>query len=280
MLGQEPLGILHRLADDLGALADAIGTQLELMPGCASAAGNFLAAVLFFVLLACRFKIDAEQGWAYQCDDHGRTDRAEDVGNSVRNRHGVEQICGLLWRQAKAIDGIGRKTHGRGNRLGASVEACRRADIIPSHSGCEIGAEQAEHAHDDREQRLRQSVLGYAADELRAHRIANGKQEHQEEEGLERASNRDPELADDHGSDQCRRYRPKAQAFVGERAEIISEGQGKEKSRSPDIGEAYSQTIQTSLPLLRDGGVVNFKGLDKPSRLLQRACLLGSLCRC
>ena len=87
---------------------------------------------------------------------------------------------------------------------------------------------QTEHADHSRKQRLRNSILGDAADELRSNPVADGEQEHQEEGRLERTRNRDPELADDHRGNQRRGHRAKTEAFVGERAEIISESQGQE----------------------------------------------------
>ena len=63
---------------------------------------------------------------------------------------------------------------------------------------------------------------------MRSDAVADGEQEHQEEERLERTADRDLELSDDHRGDQGRGHRSEAKTFVGEGAEVIPERQGQE----------------------------------------------------
>ena len=63
---------------------------------------------------------------------------------------------------------------------------------------------------------MRYAVLRDAAHELRTDAVADGEEEHQEGEGLQRSGHRDADLADDHRRDQRRRHRAEADALEGE----------------------------------------------------------------
>ena len=76
----------------------------------------------------------AEQG-----DDHRGSDRAEDVGDGIGDRHAVEQVLGFLGRQAEAVDRVGAEAHRRRDRLRARVEPYRRPDVVAGQLGDEVG---------------------------------------------------------------------------------------------------------------------------------------------
>ena len=99
--------------------------------------------------------------------------------------------------------------------------------VIAGQLGPEIGSAQAEQANHYGKQRLRKPILRNAAHELRTDAVADGEQEHQKEERLERRRNRDAELADDYRGNQRRGYRSKTETLVGEGPEIISGGQSQ-----------------------------------------------------
>ena len=224
----ERLRFLSRLADDNPVLADLERAQFVSVPGRAGAAGLFRSAMLRLVALALRLEIDAQEGRAEERQNDRRADRAEDVGHGIGDRHGVEQSLGLLGRQSETVDRVGGETHGRRDRLRTGVQARRRTDIVAGDQGSDVGGKQAEHADDRGEQRLRNAVLRDAAHELRTHPVTDGEQEHEEERRLERRRNRNSELPDDHRGDERRGHRAKAEAFVGEGAEVIPESEGQE----------------------------------------------------
>ena len=202
--------------------------QLELVPGRAGTAGFLLAAVLLLIPLARRLKIDAKERRAEQRQNNGGSDGSENVGDGVGDRHRIQYFLGFLGRQAEAVDRIGRQAHRRRDRLRSGIEPRSRADVVARQLRAEIGGSEAEEADHHGKQRLRKSVLRDAAHELRSNAVADGEQEHQEEDRLERTADRDPKLADDHRRDQRRGDRSKTKALVGEGAEVIPERQGQE----------------------------------------------------
>ena len=187
LLGQQRLGFLRRLADNRPVVADAERAQLELMPGGTGTADLLLAAVLLLVTLCrpLRDRCRAAAGPMQRDDDRG-ADRAEDIGDGVGDRHRIEELLGLFRRKAEAVDRVGRKTHRRRNRLRTRIEPRGGTDVVAGQFGGEIGADQTEHADHRGIDRLRKSVRRDAAHELRSDRVADGEQEHQEEERLER----------------------------------------------------------------------------------------------
>src|SRR6185295_3456979 len=225
---QERLGFLHRLAHGASVFRDPVGAQLELVPGRPRAAQGPLAPMLLLITLAGRLKVDAEQGRPEQGEHDGGPDRAKDVGDGVGHRHGVQELFALLGWQAQAVDGVGGKPHRGRDRLRAGIEARGGADVIAGEFRPGIGREQTEDADNRGKQRLRHAILGDAAHELRAHPVADGEQEHQEEGGLDRPGNRDAELTDEDRGNQRRRHRAKAQPLVGEGTEIVAKRQGQE----------------------------------------------------
>jgi hypothetical protein len=118
MLGQQRLGFLRRLACNPCTLPDAERAQLELVPGGAGATRLLLASsVLLLVALARGLEIDPEQGRADQRQHNRGSDRAEDVGDGIRDRHRIEQFLGFIRRKTEAVDRIGRQAHRRRDRL-------------------------------------------------------------------------------------------------------------------------------------------------------------------
>jgi hypothetical protein len=107
----------------------------------------------------------------------------------------------------------GRQAHRGGNRLRPGVESCRVAEIVASDLCDHDGGQQAEHALDRRECRLRQTILRDAADELRSDRVADGEQEHQEDGRLQGLGDRDPDLADQDTGEQRGGHRSKSDAL-------------------------------------------------------------------
>ncbi len=127
-------------------------------------------------------------------------------------------------RQSKAIDQFGGQ------------DGCRKSFVIrvKSHSGSNVKAGnlrskerwgQTDHAHNSANSACGTPSVAMSLNELGPHSVADRKQEHQEDGCLERRRNRDAELTDDNGRDKGCGHRAKAKAFVGERAEIIAQGQ-------------------------------------------------------
>ena len=141
-----------------------------------------LAPVLLLVALARGLEIDAEQRRAEQRNDDGRSDRAEDVGHRIGDRHGVQQLLGLLGRQAETVDRVGRKTHRCRDGLRAGIKSRGGADVVTGDLGDDDRGDQTEHADHRGKHRLRNAILRDAAHELRSDPVADGEQEHQEEE--------------------------------------------------------------------------------------------------
>ena len=146
LFGNQTLRFLSGHADDTGVLPYTVCAQIELVPGRPGPADRLLAAVLLLISLAGLFKIDAEQNRAEQSDDDGGSDRTEDVGDCVGDRHAVEQVLGFLGRQPEAVDGVGAEPHRGRDRLRARVETNSRPDVIARKLGDEIGRQEAEHA--------------------------------------------------------------------------------------------------------------------------------------
>jgi len=121
----------------------------------------------------------------------------------------------LGW-QTQPADRIGRKPHRSGDRRRTGVEAGSGTYAITGQPCADIGGAEAERANQHREQRLRYSVLRDAPDELRSNAIADGEKEHQEKRRFQRPRNRNANLADDHGGNERRGDRAKAQASVEE----------------------------------------------------------------
>ena len=111
LIGDQRLGLLHRLPDRRAALANAECTDPELVPRSAGTAQLLLAAVLLLISLARRFEIDAEQGRAKQGEDDRGSDGAEDICDRISDGHAVEDFLGLFRRQPEPVDGVGRQTH-------------------------------------------------------------------------------------------------------------------------------------------------------------------------
>ena len=225
---QERLGFLHRFAHGASVLGDPVGAQLELVPGGTWTTQGSLAPMLLLVSLASGLEVDAKQGRPEQGEHEGGPDRAEDVGDGVGHRHAIQKFLAFLGRQAQAIDRIGGKPHRSRDRLRTRIEARGRTDVVARQLGPNERREQAEDADNRGKHRLRKAILGDAAHELRAHPVADGEQEHQEEEGLERPRNRDAKLTDEDRGNQRRRHRTKTQALIGEGPKIVAKRQGQE----------------------------------------------------
>src|SRR5262249_61332293 len=80
-----------------------------------------------------------------------------------------------------------------------------------------------------RKNRLRQAVLGDAADELRPDAVADGEQEDQEEGRLDVWRDRDAELPDHDGGQQGGGNRTQADAAERELAHVVSDTEGEEE---------------------------------------------------
>ena len=141
----------------------------------------------------------------------------------------------MVGGQARSIDGVRRQPHRRGDGLRTRVEARRIAEIVAGHFRDHDGGNQAEHALDHREERLRHAVLGDAAHELRPDAVADGEQEHEERKRLERLVDRDADLPNHHAGDQGGGHRSQADALVGELAEVVAESE-REKDRDLRVG--------------------------------------------
>src|SRR4029077_2832951 len=135
-------------------------------------------------------------------------------------------------------------------------------------------SQQTEHALDHREERLRQSILGHAADELRANGVADGEQEHQEHGRLQWLRNGDPDLSDHDRGQQGGRDRSQTDALKGELPEVVPEGE-REKDRDlrvlaqrgkKPLNHLYKEGLSLFLELvvrisyarMRDGGLLRF----------------------
>ena len=101
---------------------------------------------------------------------------------------GIESSIALACSGAipSAIDGVSRETHGGGDRLRTGIESRRIAHIVAGKFRNRYWNPQAEDTLDCSKNRLRQAVFGDTAHELRAHAVADCKQEHEKHEGLER----------------------------------------------------------------------------------------------
>ena len=251
LFGNQALRFLSGHADDTGVLPHTVCAQIELVPGRPGPADRLLAAVLLLVALARLFKIDAEQSRAEQGDDDRGSDRAEDVGYGIGDRHAVEQVLGFLGRQPEAVDGVSAEPHRRRDRLRACVEAYRRyrRHSRPAWRRGRRPARQNTQCTDG-EQGLRQTILGDATHELRPDRVADRKQEHEEEERLQRPRDRDAELADDHCRDQRRSHCAKAKPFIGKRPEVVPEGQGNEDGDLGILTQRVREPSEHGFPLL------------------------------
>ncbi|OIQ64564.1 hypothetical protein GALL_538850 [mine drainage metagenome] len=74
------------------------------MPGCTRTSQFLLAPVLLFIALARRLQIDAEKSRTDQGKNNRGSDRAENVGYGVSDRHRIQQFPGFLGREAEAMD--------------------------------------------------------------------------------------------------------------------------------------------------------------------------------
>ena len=142
VLGKQRFGFLHRLAHNQAPVLDAECAQLELVPGRAGTARFLLAPMLFLVALARRLEIDAEQGRAEQRENECGSDRAENVGDGVGDRHRVQELLGFLRRQAEAVDRVGRKAHRCRDRLRTGIKPRGGADVIAGQLGADISCER------------------------------------------------------------------------------------------------------------------------------------------
>jgi hypothetical protein len=209
------------------------GTELVLLPSGPRTTELLLASVLLFVSRAGGFEVDAEERRAEERDNDGRPDGPEDIRDGIRDRHGIEYGLGLIGRQVQAGDRVGREPHRRRDRLRPGVEPRCRAHVVACELGAEIRRQETEHADDGREQGLRHAVLRDAAHELRADAVADREQEHQEEEGLERARDVDPELPDNDGGDERCRHGAEPETLIREGPDVISD---RERQKDRDLG--------------------------------------------
>ena len=256
LVRNQRLGFLCRLADNRSTFLDAKCAKFELVPGRAGTAGFLLAAVLLLIPFARGLEIDAEERRAKQRQNDGGSDRSENIRDGVGHRHRIQCFLGFLGRQAKAVDGIGRQAHRRGDRLRSGIEPRGRADAITRELGADIGRSQTEKADHDGKQRLRNAVLRDAAHELRSDAVADGEQEHQEKHRLERTADRDPELSDDDRRNQRRGHRPETKSLVGERAEVIPEGQRQEDGDLRIAAKRLHEPVNHDVIPFVDGAVI------------------------
>ena len=243
----ERLGLEHVQAHRPASDRDAIGARFPAPPGRAGAAQFLDAALLLLVVLARGLEIDAEQLGAEDGDHHRRAHRAEHVGHRVGDRHRVEQRLGLFGGQAQPVDGVGRQAHRGGDRLRPGIESGRVPDVVAHELHDHDGDDQAERALDHREERLRQAVLGDAADELRPDAVADREQEHQEDRRLEGLVDGDPDLPDDDTGQQRRRDRPEADALEGELAEVVADRQREKDGDLRVLFQRRSEPIKHDL---------------------------------
>ena len=216
------LGLDGPHALDLAVRLDLEGAHHPAVPGRAGAAHLLAsaAALLLLVVLAGGDQVDAEQRRSDHRDHDRRADGAEHVGHRVGDRNRVDQALGLVGLQSQPVDGVGREAHRGGERLRPRVEPRRVAEVVADELTDQDRDDQAEHALDGREERLRQSILRYAAHELRSDAVADGEEEHEEDRRLEGLRDGDPDLSDQDPGQQRRGDRPQADAPELELAEV------------------------------------------------------------
>src|SRR5512133_3875361 len=200
-----------------------VGAQRPACPSRARTTQLLLAApMLFLVVLAGCNEIDAQQLRTDDGDHDRRAHGAEHVGHCVSDRHRVEQGLGLIGGQAQPVDGVGREPHRGRDRLRARVESSRIAEVVAGELCDQHAGAQTEYALHHREDRLRQAAAGNPAHELRPDGVADGEQEHEERERLERLADRNPDLPDHDGGDQSGGHRPEADPLVSELAKVVT----------------------------------------------------------
>jgi hypothetical protein len=198
------------------------------VPRGAGAAQLLATALPLLVSLAGGGEIDPEELRPDQGEQDRRADGAEDVAHGVGDGHRVEQALGLIARQAQSVDGVGRQPHRRRDRLRACVQARRVAHVVAGQLGGQDGRPQTEHADDDREDRLRQTVLGDTADELRSDAVADRKEEHEEEDRFDVRRDGDADLADQDGGQQRGGDRAQANTADAECADVVADTEREE----------------------------------------------------
>ena len=134
----------------------------------------------------------------------------------------------LICWQAKPVYGVRGEAHGGGKRLRACEQTGSIANVITGQSCGKVGGSQREQAHDHCEQCLRHAVCCDAAHELRPDPVADGKQEDQEEYGLDVCGDGDVELSDDDRGDQGGGHDAQAEPLPALAAHVIANGQRHE----------------------------------------------------
>ncbi|MDT4873810.1 hypothetical protein FQZ97_1090740 [compost metagenome] len=117
-----------------------------MVPSGSRSAHFLLAALLRLVAFAFRFQVDTHERRTDQGQHDGRSDRAENIGDRIGDRHRIQQPLGLFRCQTETIDRVRSQSHRRGNGLGSGIEPERRADIVAGYLGGDIGGTEAKDA--------------------------------------------------------------------------------------------------------------------------------------